>query len=68
VFLVAAPVGALVGAAIAGYDYVVNVLLWEQFTHLYPPAAGVVPAAHCGDVFDRFDVEFVPGGLVVDGR
>jgi CIC family chloride channel protein len=37
VFLVAAPVGALVGVAIAGYDYVVNVLLWERFTHRFSP-------------------------------
>jgi CIC family chloride channel protein len=37
VFLVAAPVGVLVGAAIAGYDYVVNVLLWEHFSHSLPP-------------------------------
>ena len=37
VFLVAAPVGAGVGAAIAGYDYVVNVLLWEHFLHSFPP-------------------------------
>ncbi len=36
VFLVAAPVGALVGSAIAGYDYVVNILLWERFTHHLP--------------------------------
>lgn len=37
VFLVAAPVGVCVGAAIAGYDYVVNVLLWEHFLHSFPP-------------------------------
>jgi len=37
VFLVAAPVGMLVGAAIAAYDFVVNVLLWERFTHALPP-------------------------------
>jgi CIC family chloride channel protein len=37
VFLVAAPVGALVGVAIAGYDYTVNVLLWERFTHRFSP-------------------------------
>lgn len=37
VFLVAAPLGALVGAAIAGYDYVVNTLLWDQFSHTFPP-------------------------------
>ena len=36
VFLVAAPVGAIVGAAIAAYDYTVNVLLWEHFTHSFP--------------------------------
>ncbi|MGC4083714.1 MAG: chloride channel protein [Vicinamibacterales bacterium] len=35
VFLVAAPVGALVGTAVAGYDYVVNVLLWERLTHTF---------------------------------
>ena len=37
VFLVAAPVGAIVGVAIAGYDYIVNVLLWERFTHQFSP-------------------------------
>jgi len=37
VFLVAAPVGAIVGVAIAGYDYIVNVLLWERFTHRFSP-------------------------------
>lgn len=37
VFLVAAPVGAIVGAAIAAYDYVVNVLLWGHFTHRLSP-------------------------------
>lgn len=37
VFLVAAPVGVLVGAAIAGYDYVVNVVLWDRFLHSFPP-------------------------------
>lgn len=37
VFLVAAPVGAIVGVAIAGYDYVVNALLWEHFTRWMPP-------------------------------
>jgi CIC family chloride channel protein len=37
VFLVAAPVGAIVGAAIAAYDYVVNALLWEHFTRTLPP-------------------------------
>jgi hypothetical protein len=37
VFLVAAPFGVIVGAAIAGYDYLVNELLWKQFaTALYP--------------------------------
>ena len=37
VFLVAAPVGAIVGVAIAGYDYIVNVLLWERFNHHFSP-------------------------------
>ncbi|MCX6611436.1 MAG: chloride channel protein, partial [Acidobacteria bacterium] len=37
VFLVAAPVGVVVGSAIAAYDYVVNVLLWERFTHSFTP-------------------------------
>jgi chloride channel protein, CIC family len=37
VFLVAAPIGMVVGAAIAGYDYIVNVVLWERFLHTFPP-------------------------------
>jgi len=37
VFLVAAPIGVVVGAAIAAYDYVVNTLLWEHFTHRLSP-------------------------------
>jgi CIC family chloride channel protein len=37
VFLVAAPLGVVVGAAIAGYDFVVNKLLWERFSHALPP-------------------------------
>ena len=37
VFLVVTPVGALVGAAIAGYDYIVNVVLWERFVNHFPP-------------------------------
>lgn len=37
VFLVAAPFGILVGAAIAGYDYVVNELLWSTFSHHFSP-------------------------------
>lgn len=37
VFLVAAPVGIIVGAAVAGYDYIVNTLLWDRFSlHLNP--------------------------------
>ncbi|MFC5862259.1 chloride channel protein [Acidicapsa dinghuensis] len=32
VFLVAAPFGVIVGAAIAGYDFVVNELLWKTCT------------------------------------
>jgi chloride channel protein, CIC family len=39
VFLVAAPLGILVGAAVAAYDWVVNVLLWERFAHSLPPLA-----------------------------
>jgi CIC family chloride channel protein len=39
VLLVAAPIGIIVGVAIAGYDYVVNVLLWDSFTHLFSPFA-----------------------------
>jgi CIC family chloride channel protein len=38
VFLVAAPFGILVGAAIAGYDYAVNELLWKTFTVRCAPA------------------------------
>ena len=37
VFLVAAPVGSLVGAAVAAYDYLVNTLLWDRFLHSFPP-------------------------------
>jgi CIC family chloride channel protein len=37
VFLVAAPIGVLVGAAIAGYDFVVNTLLWEHFSKWLSP-------------------------------
>jgi CIC family chloride channel protein len=37
VFLVAAPIGVVVGAAVAGYDYVVNALLWEHFTRWLTP-------------------------------
>jgi CIC family chloride channel protein len=37
VFMVAAPLGILVGTAIAGYDYVVNELLWSSLSrHLAP--------------------------------
>ncbi len=35
--LVSAPIGFLVGAAIAGYDYVVNTFLWENFTLNFAP-------------------------------
>ena len=46
VFLVAAPVGAIVGVAIAGYDYIVNVVLRERFTHLLPlPFLCLLPVA-----------------------
>lgn len=37
VFLVAAPMGILVGLAIAGYDYVVNELLWSSLLHHFRP-------------------------------
>ncbi len=37
VFLVAAPIGVVVGAAIAGYDFIVNTLLWEHFSHWLTP-------------------------------
>jgi CIC family chloride channel protein len=37
VFLVAAPLGVIVGAAIAGYDYVVNDLLWKSCTEHFSP-------------------------------
>ena len=46
VFLVAAPFGVIVGAAIAGYDYLVNELLWKQFTtHLSPTLLCLMPIA-----------------------
>lgn len=38
VFLVAAPFGVIVGTAIAGYDYLVNELLWKRFTTSLSPA------------------------------
>jgi chloride channel protein, CIC family len=37
VFLVAAPVGVLVGVAVAFYDYVVNSLLWDRFSSFLNP-------------------------------
>src|SRR5579875_1515567 len=37
VFLVAAPMGVVVGLAIAGYDYVVNELLWSSLLHHFAP-------------------------------
>lgn len=37
VALMGAPIGFLVGAAIAGYDYVVNTLLWGQFKSFLEP-------------------------------
>ena len=37
VLLVAAPMGIIVGAAIAGYDYVVNALLWDTLSHHFSP-------------------------------
>jgi CIC family chloride channel protein len=44
VFLVAAPFGVIVGAAIAGYDYLVNELLWKRFTtHFSPQALCALP-------------------------
>jgi chloride channel protein, CIC family len=46
VFLVAAPFGVIVGAAIAGYDYLVNELLWKQFaTALSPAILCLIPIA-----------------------
>jgi CIC family chloride channel protein len=44
VFLVAAPFGIIVGAAIAGYDYVVNEVLWKNCTlHLSPAMLCLMP-------------------------
>ena len=43
VFLVAAPVGVIVGLAIAGYDYLVNTLLWGHFSHVPPLARCFLP-------------------------
>jgi CIC family chloride channel protein len=46
VFLVAAPFGVIVGAAIAGYDYVVNEFLWKSCTeHLSPLLLCLSPVA-----------------------
>lgn len=35
--LVGVPVGMIVGAAIAAYDYVVNGFIWDHFTTTFPP-------------------------------
>lgn len=46
VLLVAAPVGIVVGAAIAGYDYAVNTFLWETFSlRLSPIVLSLLPIA-----------------------
>jgi CIC family chloride channel protein len=46
VFLVAAPFGVIVGAAIAAYDYLVNEILWKSFTtHLSPQILCLLPIA-----------------------
>jgi CIC family chloride channel protein len=37
VFLVAAPLGIIVGAAIAGYDFIVNEFLWKMFSLRFSP-------------------------------
>lgn len=37
VFLVAAPFGIIVGAAIAGYDFLVNEVLWKSFSMRFSP-------------------------------
>ena len=43
---VAMPVGALVGCAIAGYDYIVNAVLWDHFvTRLSPELLCILPIA-----------------------
>ena len=41
--LVAAPLGALVGVAIAGYDWIVNELLWRRVTERSPTTQMVAP-------------------------
>jgi chloride channel protein, CIC family len=44
VFLVAAPVGILVGAAVAAYDFIVNALFWDRFSsHLNPILLCLLP-------------------------
>ena len=46
VFLVAAPLGIIVGVAIAGYDYVVNQFLWANFSReLSPEVLCLLPMA-----------------------
>ncbi len=42
--LVVAPLGLVVGAAIAAYDWVVNELLWKRFAELGIPARLALPA------------------------
>lgn len=47
VFLVAAPVGIIVGAAVAGYDYIVNTLLWDRFSlHKMPSRSRMIPVRY----------------------
>jgi CIC family chloride channel protein len=55
--LVAAPMGALVGVAVAGYDWVVNELLWKRVTEqsltlqLASPALGMLLAGFILQLF-----------------
>src|SRR5688572_9758391 len=37
VALIGVPVGIIVGSAVAGYDYVVNALLWDHFSSTFSP-------------------------------
>jgi CIC family chloride channel protein len=46
VAIVAVPVGVVVGAAVAAYDYIVNALLWDHFTTWLPaPLLCLLPLA-----------------------
>jgi CIC family chloride channel protein len=61
VFLVAAPVGVVVGLAVAAYDYLVNALLWDRLSaHVSAPELLLLPIlgmALTGAILALFNVK-----------